>query len=124
MFRVVKVKKIIPMPRPFTSLTLTKYSLYSTRQFDTLSGLGSLGQSISIPCTFMLYADPKQCLYVGFALVLFAYCYKKNITKKYFFSLLTKNFPFFLHIHFFSNIYYIHIIISLFVDFSSIYCKK
>ena len=29
-----------------------------------------------------------------------------------------------LHIHFFSNIYYIHIMISLFVAFSSIYCKK
>jgi len=82
----VKVKKMIPMPRPITSLTLTKYNLYSTRQFDTLFGLGSLGQSISIPCTFVLYADPKQCLYVGFALVLLAYCYKKILQKKFFFS--------------------------------------
>ena len=58
-----------------------KYNLCSTRQFDTLFGLGSLGQFISIPCTLVLYADPKQCLYVSFA-----YCYKKNLSKKSSFS--------------------------------------
>jgi len=65
---------------------------YSTRQFDTLLGLGSLGQSNSIPCSSVLYADPQQCLYAIFALVLFAYCYKKKPYKKKFFSLYSPKF--------------------------------
>ena len=81
-------KKIIPMPRPFTSFT--KHTKNATNIV-----LGSLTHSsaqavclkpFSSLALLCYTADPNQCPYGSVSFVLFAYCYKQILTKKNSFS--------------------------------------